>query len=136
MKFDLDFERVYPQTVERVWSALTDRKALGSWLMETDFVEQAGHTFRMWCDDGDGGTNTYLCRVRELDRPRRMLWSWLPEGGRESGETRVEFTLEAVENGTRLTIRHSGDLEPETIDNFKSGWPAKIGQLEQVLNLS
>lgn len=134
MKFDLDFERIYPQTVEQVWAALTDKIALGAWLMETDFVEQAGHGFRMWCDDGDGGTDTYICKVLELDKPQRMLWLWALEGKRELGETRVEFILTAVENGTRLTIRHSGDLDPEMIKNFKSGWPAKIEQLGRVLS--
>ena len=136
MNFDIDFERDYPQTVEQVWKALTDRNALGEWLMETDFVEQAGHAFKMWCDNGDGGTDTYICKLLELEKHKRMLWSWLRDGDQDPGETLVEFTLMPIETGTRLTIRHRGDLDPKNVQNFKSGWPGKIERLVQLLNES
>ena len=136
MKFDIDLERVFPQTVEQVWKALTDRNALGAWLMETDFVAQAGHSFKMWCNDGAGGTDVYFCRVLELEKHKSMLWSWLRDGDRELGETFVEFTLTPVENGTRLTIRHRGDLPAKIVENFKSGWPGKMDRLEHLLSES
>ena len=33
MKFYIDFERTFPHPIEMVWRALTDREALGAWLM-------------------------------------------------------------------------------------------------------
>lgn len=133
MKFEIAFERVYPHAIDRVWSALVEREALGAWLMETDFVAAQGRDFRMWCDDGKGGMDTYLCRVLEIEPQRRMLWSWVLEEDQGEGETLVEFRLEEVADGTRVTIRHSGDRDRETIEKFKGGWPVKLEQLEEAL---
>lgn len=133
MKFRLDFERTYPHPPTAVWRALTDPAALGAWLMETDFVAEPDRAFTMWCGRPDGGTDRYHCQVLALDPPRRMLWSWVLDGRQGDGETRVEFRLEPVDGGTRLTVRHSGDRDRATIDRFGGGWPVKLDDLAAVL---
>ena len=133
MKFEIEFSRTYPHPVAKVWRALTEPGALGEWLMETDFVAEEGREFSMWCEDGEGHTDTYLCRVLELEPQRRMLWSWLLKGRERDGATTVEFILEAVEEGTRLTIIHRGDRDEDTIERFKGGWPVKLDQLDETL---
>lgn len=134
MKFEISFERVYPHPPAKVWRAVTDAAALGEWLMETDFAPRPGRDFRMWCDDGAGGTDTYLCKVLECEPPRRMLWSWALDGDPERGETFVEITVEPAAGGTRVTITHRGDRDPDTIEKFKGGWPAKLEALEALLS--
>lgn len=133
MKFELAFDRVYPHPVDAVWRALTDKQALGQWLMETDFEPVLGREFKMWCSDGEGGTDTYLCVLRDYDPPRRMLWSWVLEGGQDDGEMLVEFRVEPVAGGARATVRHSGDLDPAMIERFKGGWPAKLEDMEAAI---
>ena len=135
MKFDIEFDRTYPHAIDKVWRALTEPAALGTWLMKTDFVPKPGHSFRMWCEDEHGGTDRYLCSVLELDPPHRMAWSWVLEGMDDEGETYVEFRLRKVAEGTHLTIRHSGDRDPQTIERFKTGWPTKLRMLEDTLRL-
>lgn len=133
MKFDLAFERTFPHPIEAVWRALTDRRALGTWLMETDFEPEQGRSFRMWCATEGGGTDTYLCSVVALEAPHRMVWSWVLDGRQDEGETLVEFRLQEAEDGTRLTIRHSGDRDALTIERFRGGWPVKLDQLGETL---
>jgi uncharacterized protein YndB with AHSA1/START domain len=133
MKFEIDFERTYPHPIGKVWRAITSRDALGAWLMETDFEPEPGRRFTMCCDDGEGGTDRYLCRILELEPPTRMVWSWVLDGREADGATRVEFQLEEVDGGTRLTVRHSGDRDRDTIEKFKGGWPVKLDQLGQAL---
>lgn len=133
MKFELAFDRTFPHPVEAVWRAITEREALAAWLMETDFAPEIGRAFHMWCEDAKGHTDTYLCRVVEFEPPRRMVWSWVLEGREGEGATSVEFVLEVVPEGTRLTVRHTGDRDRETIEAFKGGWPVKLGQLEAAL---
>lgn len=133
MKFDIAFERVYPHPVEKVWRALTAPGALGQWLMETDFVAEEGRSFQMSCQNPQGETDRYLCKVITLDPPSRMLWSWVLDGRRDEGEMMIEITLEEVPEGTHLTIRHSGDSEPGIIEAFKGGWPDKLSDLEALL---
>jgi len=133
MKFEIAFQRTYPHPPEKVWRALTEPGALGDWLMETDFSPEIGRAFHMWCDDAKGGRDTYLCRVLELEPLHRMVWSWVLDGRQDDGETIVEFRLEKVPEGTRLTVRHSGDRDPDTIERFRGGWPVKLDQLEATL---
>ncbi|HSM42014.1 MAG TPA: SRPBCC domain-containing protein [Afifellaceae bacterium] len=134
MKFDITFDRIFPHRLEKVWQAVTDRTTLSAWLMETDFVPEGGREFQMWCDDGEGGEDRHLCRVLDIEPPNRMLWSWVLRGRQGDGETIVEFVLEEVADGTRLTIRHRGDRDPDTIERFKSGWPYKLEQLATVFD--
>lgn len=133
MKFELEFTRVFPHSLDKVWRALTTTDALGEWLMETDFVAEQGREFRMWCEDGEGHTDIYLCKVLEIDPQKRMLWSWVLEGRERLGATTVEFRLKAEAGGTRVTVMHRGDRDEETIERFRGGWPVKLAQLGETL---
>lgn len=133
MQFDISFERTFPHPIGKVWQALTDASALGAWLMKTDFVAETGRTFRMWCDDNQGGTDLYICKVLALEPQRRMVWSWVLDGQQAAGRSIVEFGLEEVPEGTRLTIQHRGDLDPDRIEQFEGGWPTKIDMLEEAI---
>lgn len=129
MKFSIDFERTFAHPPDRVWRAITDPQELGRWLMETDFAPEAGRGFSMRCDDGCGGEDVYACKVLEIEPEKRMRWSWqLGEA-----ETIVEFTLEPVGGGTRLTVAHSGDIDPAMVEGFKGGWPGKLEAIDAVL---
>ena len=133
MKFSIEFSETYPHSIEKVWRALTDRSALSEWLMETDFAPEPARAFTMWCDDGAGGIDVYRCKLLEYERNRRMLWSWVLDGPHSEPPTMVEFLVEEVEGGTRVTVLHRGDRDEATIENFKSGWPSKLEQLGTVL---
>ena len=133
MNFELHFERTYPHRVADVWRAVTEPAALGEWLMENDFVPELGHEFHLLCRDADGTTSRYRCKLLELETEKRLLWSWVLEDRPEAGEMLVEVTLEAVPEGTRLRIRHSGDRDRTAIDDFEGGWPRMLEKLENVL---
>lgn len=134
MKFAMEFSETYPHPVSKVWTALTDPAALGAWLMETDFAPEPGRAFTMWCDGAGGGIDTYRCRLLEIEPERRMLWAWNLEGHGAEPPMTVEFIVEAVEEGTKLTVVHSGDRDDATIGQFRSGWPGKLEQLAATLS--
>ena len=133
MKFDVAFERVYPHSLDAVWRAITDAKALGQWLMETDFVAEEGREFKMWCENSDGSKDLYLCKVISIEPKVLMRWSWILNSRQTEGATYVELELSELADGTRLIIRHSGDRDPAIIEAFKSGWPYKLESLESLL---
>lgn len=62
---------------DRVWRALTDPKALGTWLMPNDFVPELGHRFtfrtRPIPPYFDGIVH---CEVIELDPPKSLAYTW------------------------------------------------------------
>jgi len=101
--------------------------------MPGDFVAEEGRAFQLWCEDGAGGTDRYRCRVLALEPERRMVWSWVLAGREQEGETTVAMVLEPVAGGTRLTLRHSGDRDRDTVERFRGGWPVKLDRLADVL---
>jgi len=134
MKFEVEVERHYPHPIGEVWDGLTTNEAISEWLLETSsFEARVGHRFAMTCLDGSGNLDVYRCQVLEVDRPNRMVWSWVLSGNEDQGLTEVEFLLTATDTGTRVVLKHRGDRNKEMLERFKDGWPYKLDQLAEVL---
>lgn len=102
---------VYPYPPECVWVALTDRRALAEWLMPNDFDPVVGRRFRFQVDPMPGcGDGLVEGEVLEVDRPRRLAYTWNARYGKRAPLTRstVVWTLAPEGAGTRLTLEHSG----------------------------
>ena len=105
----IEVERTYPHPPELLWRALTTRELLAEWLMENDFEPSIGHEFTFRTEPGPGFDGIVHCQVLELDPPSddrsaNLLLSW--KGG--PIDTRVRFTVERVEGGSRLRMEQSG----------------------------
>ena len=134
MKLDLAIDEIFPQPIEAVWAALTDRATLASWLMPNDFEPRVGHRFTL----DDPAVDCHVtCQVLELDPPRRMVWSW-HAGAEGETVTRVTFELAAAPGGaggTRLVMRHEGDTTPAQRDSVGAGWAQKLPALRRWLEV-
>jgi len=122
-------EVVYPHPVGRVWAALTDSEALADWLMPNDFEPRVGHRFTFRAESHAGWSGIVRCQVLELAEPRRVALSW--EGDPPMPLTIVTFTLEPVEDGTRLRLEHTGFAAggPPALtvrDLLGQGWGSKL----------
>lgn len=104
MKRDLVITRVYDHPIDRVWRAITDSEAIAEWLMANDFEPRVGHRFTFRTDPAPGFDGIVHCEVLEVEEPWKLSYRWT--GG--PLDTVIAFTLEAVADGTRLTLRHSG----------------------------
>ncbi len=140
MKRDLKLERVYPQPPERVWRALTDRRALSQWLMETDFEPILGHRFTFRSRPQPGWDGITHCEVTELDPPRRLAYTWRGGPGKDRPltlDTVVRFMLTPEGSGTRLTLEHTGfsGLKSVLVSfMMKAGWAKMLrGSLDRVI---
>jgi uncharacterized protein YndB with AHSA1/START domain len=90
-------EIVFPDSPDEVWEALTDPEQLEEWFandVELDVREGGDGVFR-W-DDGE----ERRAKVLVVEPGERLVFDWADEG-------EVEFTLEEVEEGTRLLVRES-----------------------------
>jgi uncharacterized protein YndB with AHSA1/START domain len=109
-------QAVYPYRPEQVWVALTDRRALAEWLMPNDFEPVVGHKFRFQIDPTPACHSITLCEVLEVDRPRRLVYSWMPatdEHSKPQGQPSiVTWTLSPEPGGTRLVLEHTGLVGP------------------------
>jgi uncharacterized protein YndB with AHSA1/START domain len=90
-------EIVFPVPPDEVWQALTDPGELEKWFandVELDPREGGDGIFR-WDDGEERHAKVLVAEPRE-----RLVLDWDDEG-------EVEFTLEEVEEGTRLHVRES-----------------------------
>lgn len=96
---DVVREIVFPVEPDEVWEALTEPERLEEWFateVELDPRPGGAGTFR-W-ENGEERHAT----VREAEENERLVLDWDDEDGGE-----VEFTLEPVEEGTRLVVRET-----------------------------
>ena len=122
-------EVVYPHPVGRVWAALTSSRALADWLMPNDFQPRVGHRFTFRAEPREGWSGIVRCQVLELAEPRRVALSW--QGDPPMPVTTVTFTLEPVDDGTRLRLEHTGFAAggPPALtvrDILGQGWGSKL----------
>ena len=100
----VEVTREYPHPIERVWFAITDAKAIGEWLMQTDFEPTVGHEFTLRTEPGPGFDGIVHCKVLRVEAPHLLEYSW--RGG--PLDTVIRFELTATAHGTRLQVVHSG----------------------------
>ena len=104
MKQAVKLDVFYPHPPERVWKALTDRRALATWMMESDFEPHLGHKFQFQRNDLSSLEMPIECEVVELDEPKRLAYTWRESSSSEP--SLVIWTLTAVEGGTQLQLIH------------------------------
>ena len=99
---------------ERVWSAITDPTQLERWFSpgtswKLTALEVGG---RLFVPDPETGDETYVDVIQLVDPPQRFVTHSLPVS---PGSAQVTaYLLQEEQDGTRLTITHSGyELLPE-----------------------
>ena len=132
MNLDVALEEVIPHPVEAVWGALTDGAAISEWLMPSgDFHPLVGTHFRL--KTGRLSPTGWIeAELIELDPPRRMVWAWSP--GEGAVPTTVTFELAPEGAGTRLTLTHTGEIDPDIGGRLTEGWPTRIELLRRSLD--
>jgi uncharacterized protein YndB with AHSA1/START domain len=132
MRLDISMEELFPVPVGQVWHALTDREMINRWLMATsDFEAKVGTRFTLRHEPRPGVRGYVECEVLELSPPHRMVWSWSSAEVLEP--TRLVIELAAQGDGTRLTLRHTGDVDERTARGTTEGWTRKLRELAETL---
>ena len=119
-----------------VWDHLTKAELLGKWFhpAKTDLKEGQPYTL-ISAKDGDR-----MCwgKVEEASPTTHMRWSFTV-GPLQGEMTIVDWTLEPVHGGTRLSLEHSG--LPENGEAYglvlalDEGWHGFVGNLHQIAAL-
>jgi uncharacterized protein YndB with AHSA1/START domain len=119
-------ETLIEASPEEVWEALTEEDRLEEWLapeVDLDPVEGGEIAVR----DGDGeraGT------VETIEERERFAFTWSRPG---EGESFVEFTIEALPGGTRVTVVET-PIGPTAM--AFAGWGARLARLRQISRLT
>ncbi|MEV8441999.1 SRPBCC domain-containing protein [Actinosynnema sp. NPDC051121] len=119
---------------EAVWAAITTAEGLGAWFGDEATIDlRPGGAVRMSWNDGP----TVEMRVERVEEPTVFGFTWpvfgLPED--DPRRTYVEFRLEPVGTGTRLTVEETGfaqlpeDAYGKAYDAHREGWGSELGEL-------
>jgi uncharacterized protein YndB with AHSA1/START domain len=123
----------------KVWAALTTAEGLGTWFGNQATVDlRPGGSAQMTWDTGDKADLT----IERIEEPTVFGFTWhiygLPE--EDLRRTYVEFTLEPVSAGTRLTVVESGfaqlpdDAHQKAFGGNTEGWTSELGELVEYLD--
>jgi uncharacterized protein YndB with AHSA1/START domain len=140
----------FPDRIERtvelahppaaVWAALTTAEGLAGWFGNEAAIDlrPGGAAWMRWTGEGF----TANMRVERVEEPRVFGFTWhiygLPDD--DPRRTYVEFTLEPVAAGTRLTVVESGfaqlpdDAHRKSYDGNAEGWAKELGELADYLD--
>ena len=123
----------------RVWAALTTAEGLGTWFghRATIDLRPGGAAHLSW----DEGFSQNL-RIERVEEPSVFGFTWhiygLPDD--DPRRTYVEFTLEPIGAGTRLTVVETGfaqlsdDAHKDAHGGNTEGWKSELGELVTYLD--
>lgn len=69
---------------------------------------------------------------REIDPPRKLVFTWQWEGGEGTmeGETQVTLEFKERDGATELLLTHEGFATAEARDGHEGGWSSALNNLE------
>ena len=124
-------ERTYNAPIEKVWKAITDKDAMKQWYFDlAEFKAEPGFEFQ-FTGGAEDRTYLHLCKVLEVEKNKKLSYSWTYDGFEGYSVVTLELTPEG--NKTKLRLTHEGlETFPANIadfarTNFEQGWTDIIG---------
>jgi uncharacterized protein YndB with AHSA1/START domain len=123
----------------KVWEALTTAGGLAAWFGDEATIDlRPGGSAQMTWKHG----HTAEMRIERVEEPSVFGYTWhiygLPDD--DPRRTYVEFTLEPIDSGTRLTVVETGfaqlspDAHSQAYDGNTSGWASELDELVSYLD--
>jgi uncharacterized protein YndB with AHSA1/START domain len=117
---------------ELVWDAITQPESISKWFGDDTELElnPGGEAVFRW------GEIEVRATVDAVEPPSRFSYRWEPSHTPSGGPTTlVEFTLEEIDGGTRLTLVESGfaSLGAEARQENEYGWDDELSHLREHL---
>jgi uncharacterized protein YndB with AHSA1/START domain len=133
----------FPHPPPVVWDYLTKAELMEQWLMKNDFQPVVGYDFQFRTNpipklDIDG---IFHCKVLEIVPYKKLSYSWKagPGNGQVSLDSIVVWTLTAKDNGTELSLLHSGFREIEDFNIYSGmneGWLKNTQKIAGLINIA
>jgi uncharacterized protein YndB with AHSA1/START domain len=135
----LEVRRVINAPRERVFDAWTKPEEMKRWKAPGPLVSskvevdlRVGGQYRVHMREPTGVEHRAVGVYREIDRPRRLVYTWTWED--DPSVTDTVITVEFHERGaaTEVVLRHDGLVAPEQRARHEEGWVGCLVKLEQM----
>jgi uncharacterized protein YndB with AHSA1/START domain len=121
-----------------VFDALTTPEGVACWwgpdpgpVLVAEIDLRVGGRYRVRFRMLDGTEHESRGEYLEVEKPSRLAMTWRWMGDEAPGESRLEFDLRAVPEGTELTLTHSGLPDEPTRRSHEEGWSGALAKLER-----
>lgn len=116
-RFTVEYVRVFPHPIERVWRALTDPREMSLWAMPTTIDLRVGGAYAFMGEQW--GT------ILELDPPRLIKFGkkGIEAEPHAPGENYMLYVLDTVPEGTRMTFTEHWKQGPDYLGFFGDDLP-------------
>jgi uncharacterized protein YndB with AHSA1/START domain len=136
----LRIERTYEAPAEAVFDAWTSEEVLRRWWRaERDWetpealVEpRVGGAIRNPRRSSDGADHGARGTYTEIERPRRLAFTWTWDGSER--ETLVEVDFAERDGATTVTFTHRGLADEESVRSHEYGWGNVLAELGRYLD--
>lgn len=115
-------------TPETVFPYFTDPARYTRWMGGSATLEPVpGGIYRVGMRDGVSAAGEFV----EIDPPHRLVftWGWTHDHAVAPGTTRVVVTLEPVDGGTLVVLRHHDLPDDEQREHHGKGWTMYLDRL-------
>jgi uncharacterized protein YndB with AHSA1/START domain len=133
MTEQLDIDRTFDASPDRVWRALTVPTSVEQWFwpfaMNARVDPRPGGVYRL---DAPAMGMALDGAVTKADAPRELSLAWRWEG--ETEQTNVNISLAPDGHGTRMHVTHAGFALPTTRDDHIQGWNDCLDRLPDWLD--
>jgi uncharacterized protein YndB with AHSA1/START domain len=139
----LVLRRIFPVEIDSVFDAWSRAELMSQWLMceagraaKAESELRVGGAYRVAITKDDDSIAIVQGEYLEIDRPRRLVFTWRSAGRLKVDSSVVTIQLRAVRTGTELTLIH--DLAPSSEEGrgHLVGWQSALDNLERTLGVS
>jgi uncharacterized protein YndB with AHSA1/START domain len=129
---EIKVARNIPATAEEVFDVWLDPKSPGGpWFgAERVILNPAVDGLFYFAVMHEGRSWPHYGRFLRIDRPRNVEYTWVSEATKGI-ESVVAITFEPRENGTEVTLRHTGVPDDEMARQHEDGWAWILSMLAE-----
>lgn len=137
-RFNVAAERVYdawldPNKVRSWMSASLKTFGLPGHVQRVEIDARVGGSF-CFSDLRDGAEARHWGKYLELDRPRRIVFTWIVDESGEADPSVVTLTIEPEPDGCTATIVHQMDEAwRDYVSRTEAGWSRMLQHIEKFL---
>ena len=141
-QLSLTLTREFSVDPETLFSYLTEPSHLVHWFAPTDDLTtevhdldlSVGGTYRVsMLDPANEQSFTVSGKYIEIDRPKRLVFSWHWESKDSDEVSRVTFEIHPTTSGSRLELCHDQFDGQESADKHNQGWNGCLDRLEKAI---
>lgn len=126
-------------TPESAFHAISDEKELQKWWVDVPKLEQlkgGNVSFRFLKENSQNLDKDFVIegKILEIIPYQKLSYTWKPVDEPDYPNTVVTWTINSVNNKTKVTVLHSGVKNAKDYSHLAEGWAYFINRLENLLN--